>query len=1023
MHRSIGQLQSAQGGEAAIHGRLWLPWRTLIAAAVVALAWVAVAHDNLGGGHAGEAPPAHAHGLARHQSLLTLPLTARGPVSAALGANARSYRVSATRGSLRAVNPAQRLRASFSSAGASVSADGTRVRMSLRGIGYGSSQTTVAAVAPSAHGNRVVYAHPGLSEWYDNGPLGLEQGFTLVRAPAGRRTGPLTLSIALSGNAPASLAGHSETVILSRAGKPTLRYAGLTAIDARGRLLHSWLQVQNGRLLLRVDARGARYPLRIDPFLQQGEELTGAGEIGEGKFGYSMALSENGNTALIGAPSDNGKLTRGIGAVWVFTRTGETWTQQGEKLTARGEVGEGDFGESVALSADGNTALIGAPQDEAGDGDTGAAWVFTRSGETWTQQGEKLTGAGEGYADFGKSVALSTNGDTALIGADANDQRVGAAWVFTRSGETWTQQGEKLTGSGEIGEGEFGRSVALSGDGNTALIGGSNGYGAAWVFTRSAETWTQQGKKLTGSGEVDAADFGESVALSYDGDSALIGGSRDDGAKGAVWAFTRSGETWTQNQKLTRPATEGEPKEPFFGEYVALSANGEVALIGGVRGGVWQFTRSGESWIQAGEPRTNPNGDLGPYGERVALSADGTTALLGTPNTEDYTGAALVFTQAASAAPGSTTGKPSSITRTTATLNATVNPNDSSVNDCKFEYGLTESYGSSVPCVALPGEGGNPVAVSASISGLIFEQTYHYRIYATNGVGTRYGGDKTFTTMQPATAAEYGQCRLLGKASTPKIKHGDYSEENCQTKDVSKKGKPKGEYEWYPGPASGCEAVKKGEYTETECLTKAAKRDKGKFERLACFSDPGGCAGVSSTSGEVALEAPSLDSDVVCSAGTGTGEITGTKTAQERIMLTGCESAGDQCTSEGTNSTPSGSGGVIVTNLLALKLVASDSGRLLTELVSAEHQPYLFEFGCQGRLYRTSGSPTVVPGGNVNVSSTTSTLTLTLDEGEQFLYTEVSEDGGTSWIGPDASTALFTLSNTAPAKTEIKTKT
>src|SRR5207244_2939248 len=135
-----------------------------------------------------------------------------------------------------------------------------------------------------------------------------------------------------------------------------------------------------------------------------------------------------------------------------------------------GEVGAGWFGYSVALSSDGNTALIGGYYDKSG---SGAARVLTRSGSTWTQQGSKLTGSGEvGAGRFGYSVALSSDGNTALIGGDQDNSPVGAAWVFTRTGSTWAQQGSKLTGSGEVGAGYFGFSVALSSDGNTALIGG-----------------------------------------------------------------------------------------------------------------------------------------------------------------------------------------------------------------------------------------------------------------------------------------------------------------------------------------------------------------------------------------------------------------------------------------------------------------------------------------------------------------------------------------------------------------------
>src|SRR5439155_1074348 len=151
--------------------------------------------------------------------------------------------------------------------------------------------------------------------------------------------------------------------------------------------------------------------------------------------------------------------------------------------------------------------------------EVGAAWVFTRSGSTWTQHGPKLTGTGaSGTTKFGQSVSVSSDGYSALIGGPGDKNQTGAAWVFTRSGPTWTQQGSKLTGRGEIGKAQFGQRVAVSSDGNTALLGGpgDNGKaGAAWVFTRSGSTWTQQGSKFTGSGAAGTTSgFGEGVALS-----------------------------------------------------------------------------------------------------------------------------------------------------------------------------------------------------------------------------------------------------------------------------------------------------------------------------------------------------------------------------------------------------------------------------------------------------------------------------------------------------------------------------
>src|SRR5262249_23478754 len=143
-------------------------------------------------------------------------------------------------------------------------------------------------------------------------------------------------------------------------------------------------------------------------------------------FGSSVALSANGNTGLVGGTNDSS----GAGAAWVFTRSNGIWTQQGAKLTGGGQAGLADFGTSVALSADGNTALVGGPWDAPGQsGGAGAAWVFTRSGGTWTQQGAKLTATDEsGLGKLGSGAALSADGDTALLGGPADGQGAGAAW-------------------------------------------------------------------------------------------------------------------------------------------------------------------------------------------------------------------------------------------------------------------------------------------------------------------------------------------------------------------------------------------------------------------------------------------------------------------------------------------------------------------------------------------------------------------------------------------------------------------
>jgi hypothetical protein len=652
-----------------------IPWRLATYAATISLALGALLAYALTGPRASSVPGAHAPSV--RALLSSLPLTARAPVSATLGATDPRYRVvPSAGGGYGARNPAQRLGVSFQPGQVLLSSGATQVGLSLRGVGFGSSLGAVDRTPPRAQANRVRYAHAGLSEWYVNGPLGLEQGFTVARAPARSASAPLTLSLAISGDVHAALVAGAESIVFTSRRGPSLRYGDLMATDERGRLLRSWLVLQGGRVLLRIDARGARYPLRIDPLAEQ---ATLAGHD-EGLLGYSVALSEDASTALVGAPRENG-------GAWIFVRSGATWTLQKELTNEEagastaaspetcggeepGELNEcGGFGRSVALSADGNTALIGAPRaDEA----TGYARVFVRKGSTW-ERGETLTG-GLKNGHFGKSVALSGNGMTALVGAPSSRSSAGAAWVFTREGEgsTWSKD-EQLTGGLASGEGHFGVSVALNGDGTTALVGGpttigatwdeSKGAfervanaGAAWVFTRpSAEVpFAQEGQRLsvTGEGEgereIGEGRLGYSVALSSDGDTALIGARTDDEGDGAAWVFTRSsaGE-FKQGAKLT--AGTGAPIA--FGYSVALSGDATTALIGSPRtlggaGAAWLFTGSASTWSEREELLGGAaEAGAGSFGVSVALSGDGERALVGAPTNGDGAGAAIPFDQ------------------------------------------------------------------------------------------------------------------------------------------------------------------------------------------------------------------------------------------------------------------------------------------------------------------------------------------------------------------------------------------
>jgi hypothetical protein len=379
------------------------------------------------------------------------------------------------------------------------------------------------------------------------------------------------------------------------------------------------------------------------PVVQQGNKLVGTGAWGSAALGGSVALSADGNTAIVGGVADSSY----IGAVWIFTRSGGIWMQQGPKLVGKVAVGSTTQGCSVALSADGNTAMVGGWEDNQS---AGAAWIFTRSGGIWTQQGYKLIGTGIiGNSHQGHSVALSADGNTAISGGYGDNGGAGAAWIFKRNGGIWTQQGNKLVGSGAVGDAYQGFTVALSADGNTAFVGGEfddGGTGAAWAFTQSGGNWTQQGGKLVGTGAVGFAYQSTSLALSADGNSAIIGAYNDNSGVGAIWVFIRIGGIWVQQgNKLVGTGNVGPPIQGFFS---SLSADGNTAIVGGYAdntnaGAAWVYTRSGGTWSQQGNKLVGIGADgsaqLGP----VALSADGTTALVGGPNDANGVGAVWVF--------------------------------------------------------------------------------------------------------------------------------------------------------------------------------------------------------------------------------------------------------------------------------------------------------------------------------------------------------------------------------------------
>jgi hypothetical protein len=357
-------------------------------------------------------------------------------------------------------------------------------------------------------------------------------------------------------------------------------------------------------------------------------------------FGESFAVSADGTTAIVAEGHDTS----------VFVRNGQVWSRQAQ-LQLEGATGEGAL---VALSADGNIAVL------AGFSSPGpvAAWVFTRSDGVWSTRGTPLIATGASphppgqvseLESFASSVAISPNGEIVLVGADWDSAHQGAAWIFTRVGASWEQQGSKLTATHPSPEEHFGNSVALSENGETALIGGKGNTerpteggedpGAGYIFTESGGIWTQATKLLEEEHNRFAPirDLGSSVALSAGGETALLG------ANGHALVFSKTSSGWRQH----RPALTAAPDEHnasygstnAFGELVSLSADGKTALVGSpARGGcgrydnescsgtatVWAFTRQGEAWVREPLPLVRDT----PFASQIALDGDGETALV-----------------------------------------------------------------------------------------------------------------------------------------------------------------------------------------------------------------------------------------------------------------------------------------------------------------------------------------------------------------------------------------------------------
>ncbi len=347
------------------------------------------------------------------------------------------------------------------------------------------------------------------------------------------------------------------------------------------------------------------------------------------------------------------------GAVWAYTKESGGWTELGKKLT--GCVSShppGLFGFSVAVSGDGRTALVGC----AGfDHEVGAAAVFVRAGGEWRQSGPLLRPVGAvGHAHFGFRVALSFNGQVAAIAGPVDsapkaDQTLvgsdgrGAVWVYARRGSSWHLDGQKITGSGESAIGDFGDALGLSADGKTLLVAASNtndGRGAVWFFVDNPTGWQAVGGKHPGPAA--HSEFGFAVALADNGRVALVGAPGADGFQGTVTTFQKTQDDWRQlGEPLKQQA---QPWQPEFGTNLVLTGTtGTHAVIaalerGHIQGVLSIYDHTGIGW-KLDRTVASPTPGLA-FGYSIAVSRTGMIGIVGAPSSNKHrsvAGAAWIF--------------------------------------------------------------------------------------------------------------------------------------------------------------------------------------------------------------------------------------------------------------------------------------------------------------------------------------------------------------------------------------------
>lgn len=556
--------------------------------------------------------------------------------------------------SYRATSPSQRYQTKFSPNGAvTISPAKSSFSVNVASIGFGaaSQKTTAPTVSTgkdAAGWPKLTYSRPELSEWYVNEKGAMHHWLQVPNRP---KTAVGNLWVKMSVSGADELRTVSDTAVEVRTDSQKLTYRDLKVWDADYKPVRARLEVSGQSIYFNVQDAGARYPITIDPTWTQEGKLVASDGVTNDFLGFSVAV--DGDYAIAGAYFADPGGQANAGAAYVFKRTSGTWAQEA-KLTADTPAGGAQFGWAVDI--EGDRAIVGAfAASPGGVTEAGLAYVFSRSGNAWTQQSVLAAPDAELVDRFGYSVAI--DGSIAVVGAYLENpggvNNAGSAYVFRESSGTWAFEA-KLSASNRAASDQFGLSVDVLGSriavgANLADTGVSNG-GSAYIYDFRSPNW-EEAATLVSSDVVTGDSFGRSVALGSD--QCIVGANNSDPSgfsnAGAAYVFQYTTPAWSQEAKLVAPA----PSDgALFGFDVAIS--GSTAVVGAYfadpegfsdAGAAYVFTESSNVWTLDATVTASDKAGGDRFGYSVSI--DGGTILVGAPNanigTQTDAGAAYAF--------------------------------------------------------------------------------------------------------------------------------------------------------------------------------------------------------------------------------------------------------------------------------------------------------------------------------------------------------------------------------------------